>query len=270
MRRFLQILGIILAVLAVAIAGLVGWVAFEVNSGAAASDLTNITIPAGDQTLYAYLAQPEGEGTFPAVLMVHEWWGLRPDMLEKADRLAEQGYVVLAVDAYRNFATDAFPAALYQAINYPQANIDADMRAFYDYLVTLPNVDVNRIGVMGFCFGGRQSVQFAAQNPGAVQAVLTYYGGSQIRDVEGLRPLTANNPSVLAIFGAEDDSIPVEDRDAFTSALATLGVPYESEVYAGVGHAFVKDLDAPGASSEAWVRGVDFLGRVLVSEPTNG
>lgn len=254
------LLGLV-AIIALIIVGIAGFIAYDLNMSAGSTELTNLTIdvPSLDIPLNAYLAEPEDDGIYPAVLLIHEWWGLRPDIIDKADRLAAEGYVVLAVDAYRGFATDAVPTALYQAIRHPQEHIDADMDAFHQYLVQLDSVDANRVAVMGFCFGGRQSVQFGVRNPDKVNAVLTYYGGNQISDSEGLAPLGEYEVAVLGIFGETDRSIPMETVQQFESSLQTLAVPHTVTVYPDVGHAFVKDIDTAGASQDAWQEGLTFL-----------
>jgi carboxymethylenebutenolidase len=266
MKAVLRVLGIIGIVLLLLIVGVVGYALYDINAGLSAADLTNITIEADDQTLYAYLAEPEGEGPFPGVLMIHEWWGIREDIVKKADTLAAEGYVVLAVDAYRGRVATGIPGALYNTITYPQEQIDADMTAFHAHLVGLDNVDTERIGVMGYCFGGRQTMLFAAQQPGAVQAALTYYGGGQPNTVEELQPLTESDMAVLGVFGAEDGMIPLTEVDTLEASLAELGVTHEITVYDGVGHAFVVELEGDSASAQAWAQGVDFLNTHLAED----
>jgi carboxymethylenebutenolidase len=260
--RVLSIIGIILLLL---IAGVAGYAVYDINAGLSATDLTNITIEADDTTLYAYLAQPEGEGPFPGVLMIHEWWGIREDIVKKADKLAAEGYVVLAVDAYRGRVATGIPGALYNTITYPQVQINADMAAFYAHLASLDNVDAARVGVMGYCFGGRQTMIFATQQPGAVQVALTYYGGGQPNTVEELQPLAEGNITVLGVFGAEDGMIPLAEVDTLEASLAELGITHEITVYDGVGHAFVTELAGDSASAQAWAQGVDFLNTHLAT-----
>ena len=111
-----------------------------------------------------YLALPEGEGTFPAVLMVHEWWGLNEEITHMADRLAEEGYIVLAMDTYRGQVTSQVPRAIFLRVTMPEAQIDQDMQSAYEYLISLPQVDAERIGGIGFCYGGGVILRHATQN----------------------------------------------------------------------------------------------------------
>jgi carboxymethylenebutenolidase len=263
MQTILRGLGYFGLALLVIVLGLLGYALYDINAGTSATELTNIAIEAEDGTLNAYLAEPAGDGPFPAVLLIHEWWGLRPDIITKADTLAEAGYVVLAVDAYRGRVATSIPGAIINTLNYPQDRIDADMRVFHNHLSQLDQVAADQIAVMGFCFGGRQSVLFAVNNPAAIRAVLTYYGGGQPNTETDLQPLADTDIRVLGVFGEQDESIPLADVEQFERALDALNVPVAIEIYAGVGHAFVKDLTGDSTSAQAWQRGLAFLDETL-------
>ena len=266
MKRVLQFLGIVLAVILVVIGGLAGYIAYDLNAGEQASDFTNTQFSANGVELHAYLAQPSEAGKYPAVLMIHEWWGFRPDIQTKADALAQQGYVVLAVDAFRNRSMTGVPSALFNTITYPEAQLHADLDASLDYLIGLDNVDAQRVGVIGFCFGGRETVGVGVRNAEQVHAILTFYGSGQINTADGLSPLGEHDVAVLGVFGAEDDLIPMEEVDTFKASLNTLNLAHQVTVYDGVGHAFVQDLSEPGPSSEAWQEAIAFLGDHLLPE----
>lgn len=262
MKRVRQILIALLVIVGLLIGGVIGWGVYDLNTGDSL-DIANMRTENSDgEFLNAYLATPDGNGPFPAVMMIHEWWGLREDITTKADRLAEQGYVVLAVDAYRGTVADSVPGALFLNLTYDQALIDADMTTFYEYLAARGDVDTSRIAVLGYCFGGRQAVRFGINHPQDVAAVLTYYGGGQANTVEQLQPLAGEDVAVLGVFGEEDGSIPQSDVEQFESALAELDVPHQITVYPGVGHAFVTPdaIDTPdSAAAQAWQEGLDFL-----------
>jgi carboxymethylenebutenolidase len=140
------------------------------------AELANIQYTALDGTkLYAYLAKPEGFGPHPAVLLIHEWWGLNEDIISKADALAAQGYVVLAADAWRGVNTHSFPHAIWLVTTTPQERVSSDLEASLKYLTVLGDVDPKRLAVMGFCYGGGQSLRFGTRHP-ELAATILFYG----------------------------------------------------------------------------------------------
>jgi carboxymethylenebutenolidase len=213
--------------------------------------------------LSAYLAEPTGEGPFPAVLLIHEWWGLNEDIIALADRLAEQGYVVLAVDAYRDKTSNTVPGALMLTFTVPGEQIQADIAASFAYLLSLPQVQAEQIAAVGFCFGGRQAMLLGTRQAD-LAATVTFYGGSPITSADALGSLGENGP-VLGIFGEEDASIPLEEVRAFESAMNTRNISNTITIYPGVGHAFLnsENIDEPGAPQQAWNQLLDFLAVTL-------
>jgi carboxymethylenebutenolidase len=258
-RLFVGLLAaLILAVVAVAVSIPLGWT-FAPDRVAA---LTNVRVPGGGAgEVAAYLVRPPGEGSFPAVVMIHEFWGLREDIIRKADTLAEEGYVVLAPDTLRGRSTAWLPTAIYQTATQAQEDVNADLDAVFAWLTARPEVDPERIAVIGFCYGGRMALRYSLHNP-QVAAIGNFYGETET-DVSRLRALPG---PLLGIFGAEDWMIPLEDVRAFERALEEAGATFEVTVYEGVGHAFI-DADDPrtagGAQAEAWAQIVRFLARYL-------
>jgi carboxymethylenebutenolidase len=256
-KRILLGIGGIIVLLILALAG---FIFFDLSFGAKASDVSNINFVAGDDSaLYGYLAMPEGEGTFPAVLMVHEWWGLNAELTEMADRLAEKGYVVLAPDTYRGATTRSVPSALYLRLTVPTNRVDEDMWAAYHHLTSLPEVDTSRIAIIGFCYGGGVAMRHAIANSEIVTVVNLY--GSTIQEADAFGALLEHDSPVLGIFGAEDAQISVEEVKGFEAALNTAGIENIITIYDGVGHAFVNPttIDAGGAEAEAWTQILAFL-----------
>ena len=228
------------------------------------TDFANVTYPGSNGiTLHAYLAQPSKTGSTPGIILVHELFGLNADILKKADLLAEQGYTVLAVDAFRGKTTTQLLHGIWLVLTTPQAEISADLEAGYDYLAQLPGVDPSRIGAVGFCFGGTQAMQLGMRNPDLAANVI-FYGSGLVTDPNQLGSLGANGP-VLGIFGDQDQSIPVKKVFDFEQALQDLGILYRVSIYPGVGHAFVtsETLSLPGAAQDAWNEMLGFLDESL-------
>jgi carboxymethylenebutenolidase len=248
----------------IAFAGTSAGIAFaQGNSLRDAAD-TNVTYPAGDGTeLAGYLATPEGEGPHPAVLMVHEWWGLNRDIQLLADALAAEGFIVLAPDLLRGSVAKRVPGALAQMRRIPEEQKRADLDAAFAYLSSHEAVDPERIASTGFCFGGTQSMHLGTRNPN-LAAVVTYYGSGPIQEPDALGVMDRNEP-VLGVFGEEDNQIPLDEVEGFRAALAARGIEHTVEIYPDVGHAFIdaENYNRGGTPQEAWDQMVSFLRTAL-------
>lgn len=230
--------------------------------GASAEDAaeTNVTYEAGDgTTLEGYLATPSGQSEAPAVLLIHEWWGLNNDMARLADALSEEGFVVLAADAFRGSVATTAAGAMRQVRTTPSQQIASDLDAALDYLKNHPRVDADRVASLGFCFGGTQSMYMGTRRDD-LAAVVIFYGGGPITDASQLGVMRQAGP-VLGIYGEEDNNIPVSAVRQFEDALETREVEHTITIYDGVGHAFVKSdtYDQGGPPEEAWNQMVSFL-----------
>ena len=225
---------------------------------------TNVSFPGRDGTaLEAYLAAPSGSGQYPAVLMIHEWWGLNRDTAKLADALSEEGYVVLAADAFRGSVAATAGDARAQLQETPREQIAADLDAAFDYLKTHPRVDPERIASLGFCFGGTQSMYMGTRNP-ELAGVVIFYGSGPLTEADQLGRMKEAGP-VLGIYGEEDRGIPVEQVESFKAAMKERNVDHTVTVYPGVGHAFVKSdtYNTGGAPEKAWKQMRNFLDSTL-------
>ena len=269
MKLLKRILLVILVLLVAFVVLLAGSVAFDYALGANRLDaVVNVTIPGinGEPDVRAYVARPEGEGPFPTVIMIHEFWGLNESIISLADLLAEEGYFVIAPDTFRGSTTSWVPRAIYQVITNDAENVNADLDSVYAWLSSQPDVDVNSIAIAGFCYGGRTSLTYSLHNNQLAATVIFY--GSPETDPEVLKTLPG---PVLGIFGGADQSIPVEQVNAFDAALDKAGVPHEITVYHGQPHAFVEDAEgikAGGAQGEAWNQMLGFLETNLKNNAT--
>ena len=239
---------------------LAGSIAVDALTGAGRLDnLANTIIPGsgGAPDVRAYVAQPEGEGPFPTVIMIHEFWGLNRSIISLADLLAEEGYLVIAPDTFRGSTTGWVPRAIFQVVSTMPENVNEDLDSVYVWLESQPNIDSNRIAIAGFCYGGRTSLAYSLHNSQLAATVVFY--GSPETDPAVLEALPG---PVLGIFGSADQSIPVEQVNAFDAALTEADVPHEITIYEGQPHAFVQDaagVKAGGAQREAWNQMLRFL-----------
>ena len=217
---------------------LVGSVAVDaLVGGGRVAALTNTAIPnAAGQSVAAYVARPPGEGPFPAVIMLHEFWGLKEEIAGKADALAEQGYVVVAPDMYRGQTTDWLLRAIYLDLTVPEAQALGDLDPVFDWLQEQPNVDPDRIVVMGFCYGGGKALQYSLRNP-ELAATGVFYGSLE-RDPAVLGQLPG---PVLGAAEGDDDG----DAAALGPAVALDCVGKAALVAAGVGRWGVAASSSP-------------------------
>ena len=198
----------------------------------------------------------------PAVVMIHEWWGLNENIKDMANLLAKQGFVVLAADLYKGEVANNQERAmeLVQAARNNQNNSISNLQSAVKYLASLPNVDSTKISSLGWCFGGGQSLQLALNSQDhPLAATILYYGTPLVTDNASL---TKIKWPVLGIFGDKDQGIPVEEVNQFRTSLDQTGITNEIHIYKGVGHAFANpsgDNYAPKETEDAWQKTLSFL-----------
>jgi carboxymethylenebutenolidase len=221
---------------------------------------TAVSFPSGSETIAGYLAVPEGAAKRPAIVVIHEWWGLNDWVKSKADDFAKAGYVALAVDLYRGkVATD--PDMAHQLMRgVPEDRAVRDMKAAVAYLRSRPEVDGVRIASIGWCWGGGMSLDLAVAEPTMAGAVI-YYGHlmTDPKTIEALKvPLLGN-------FGGQDQGIPPETVREFEALAKKDGKSVDFKVYPDAGHGFAsgKDPKSPADAKDADARTDAFLARVL-------
>lgn len=216
-----------------------------------------------DELRYGHFVIPSDMvDPLPAIIVIHEWWGLNDGVRSVADRLAGLGYIVLAVDLYggKIAATPADARKMMLDVVENPEDARENIRQAYRFLEETAGAP--SIGSLGWCFGGGWSLNTALLFPDELDATVIYYG--QVTDDEAkLEPM---NVPILGIFGAKDKGIPVASVRRFEHALKNLSKDYEIEIYPGVGHAFANpsgnNYNAE-AADKAWQRTVAFLNRHL-------
>lgn len=218
------------------------------------------------ETISGYYAEPENASEdIPAIIVIHEWWGLNENIRTMTDQLAAEGYKALAVDLYSGEVTESSEEAqqlMQQAMEDPETAIE-NLDAAIDYLKGERSAD--RLGVIGWCFGGAWSLNISLASADEIDATVIYYGHLET-DPAAISDL--NHP-VLGIFGEEDEGIPVEDAHEFEAALQEIGVEHEIHIYEGADHAFANpsgnNYNAE-AAEDAWEKTTSFLDRTLKGE----
>jgi carboxymethylenebutenolidase len=209
-----------------------------------------------------YLATPTGDGPFPALLVIQEWWGLDAQTKSIADRFAAEGYLSFAPDVYHGelAALGDGDKAMSLVQKYGPDAPD-ELEKVFEGLQKHPKSS-GKIGSVGFCFGGRMSLMLGIRRP--LNAVCTFYGGGMQTIFDQMHNLQA---PVLGLFGDADQSIPIGTVEQFDKLLGELGLEHEVIVYTNSGHAFFRDSDPNvykfDASRDAWERVKKFFEKHL-------
>jgi len=200
-----------------------------------------VTFPSGDSTAQGKLYLPHGAGPHPALIVIHEWWGLNGWIEQEAAGYAAQGYVALAVDLYRGKVADTPELAHELSRGLPQDQGVRDLTAAMTYLESRKDVKRDRIGAVGWCMGGGYALQLAIAAP-SLKAVAVNYG-SLATDKAALAQIHA---AVLGNFGGQDRGIPPDAVHAFEAAMQSVGKPVDAKIYPQAGHAFENPNNAAG------------------------
>lgn len=218
----------------------------------------------GDTTARGYLAVPEGEGPFPALILIHEWNGLVDRVRQVADAFADEGYIALAADLYhgQTGANRDENMALVRETRGDMAAVITNLDAAQRFLRERSDV-TGKVGVMGWCFGGGIALSYALG--GAHHDATAIFYGSLIEDPAELARL--DHP-IYGTFAEMDRGIPPEQVERFAAALDSIGIENDIHVYDAVNHGFWlrvgqdRELrEAP--AQDAWSRLMRFLGREL-------
>jgi len=227
-----------------------------------AADGKTVSYKSGDETVQGVIYAPSGKGPYPALIVIHEWWGLNDWVKEQASKLSDQGYVALGVDLYRGKVATTPDMAHEIMRGVPEDRAKRDLHAAFEFLASQPNVKKDRIGAIGWCMGGGYSLDVALQEPTLAADVINY--GHLATDLEALKKIHA---PILGLFGAQDRGIPPADVRKFGESLDQMGKKIEVKIYDDAGHAFEnpnnKDGYRAADAADAWKRTVEFLAMTL-------
>ena len=208
----------------------------------------------GTDTITAYLAYPERPEPAPAVIVIHEIFGLSDFIRQTTEQLAKDGFVAIAPDLLSR--TGGTPAAGDSARRLisglaPEA-VKADLDATRAYLRTVRAARADAVGTIGFCWGGGQSFRYATTTP-ELRAYVVCYGPSPA--AQDLARIEAKG---LGVYAENDARINAGLPDA-VAALRAAGKDYQHTVYPGVGHGFLRSRDKPEVADSAWANIVRFF-----------
>jgi carboxymethylenebutenolidase len=229
---------------------------------ALAATSKDVTYKSGDDTVRGILYTPEGKGPFPGIVVIHEFWGLNDWIKEQASKLADQGYVTLALDLYRGKVATTPDEAHELMRGVPEDRAKRDLEAGYHYLESQPNVKKDRIGAIGWCMGGGYALDLALEEPKLAALVINY--GHLATDPNEIKKI---NAPILGLFGAQDRGITPDDVKKFGEQMDKLGKKIDITIYPDAGHAFEnpnnKDGYRPKDAQDAWEKTVAFFASTL-------
>jgi len=228
--------------------------------------VTEVKIPVSDGQIPAYVAMPGSGAPFPTVLVVQEIFGVHEHIKDVCRRFAKLGHVAVAPALYAREGDVSGMSDIGEIISkvvskVPEAQVASDLDATVDWVKSSGLGDTSRLGITGFCWGGRQVWLYAGHNPN-VKAAVAWYGPLQ-------RPRTENTPvnpidlvgqlkvPVLGLYGGADPGIPVPQIEAMRDALKAAGKPCEIVIYPNTPHAFFADYRPsyrPEPAKDGWAR----------------
>jgi carboxymethylenebutenolidase len=227
--------------------------------------MQTVTFRSGPEKVIGFLASTIEAGRQPAVIAIHEWWGLNDWVREQAANLAANGYIVLAVDLYRGKVTVNPVEARRLKRGLRQDRAIRDLKAAFDYLTRRPDVDPARISSMGWSMGGGLALQLAIHEPQLAACVVNY--GSLPTEPADIQKINAR---VLGIFGSLDRGIPPDQVRAFEKSMKTVKTRLDIKIYDGAGHAFENPVNKTGyrpeAAADAWFRTLTFFDQAKESK----
>jgi carboxymethylenebutenolidase len=225
-----------------------------------------VKIPVQDGEIPAYRAMPAKGGPFPLILVVQEIFGVHEHIKDICRRLAKEGYMAIAAELYARQGRVAGMTDIQEIISkvvakVPDAQVMSDLDATAAYAKASGSADTARLGITGFCWGGRITWLYAEHNP-AVKAGVAWYG----KLVGDPGPLTPKHPidrvgdlmaPVLGLYGAADTGIPVDTVEKMRSACQAAGKICEFVIYPDTPHAFNADYRPSyreGPAKDGWAR----------------
>ena len=232
-----------------------------------------VTINNQDLEIAAYLATPKAQGTYPAIIVIQEIFGVNAHIRDLTERIARQGYVAIAPAMYQRlapgFETGYEPEDLAIGREYKNqtqaTELLSDLEATIDYLYQLPQVKTTGVGTVGFCFGGH--VVYLAATLERIKATASFYGAGIVNwcpgETEPPISRTKNiKGTIYCFFGTADPLIPNEQVDIIAEELAQEKIPHQIFRYSGADHGFLCDRRSsynPEAASDAWQKMLDLF-----------
>lgn len=208
-----------------------------------------------------FLARPKNAGSYPAVIVIHEIWGVVDHIKDVSRRLASEGYVALAVDLFGGKTVSKLEEGRRLREELSEEKIMGDLKGGFDYVQSLEYVHPKNIGSIGFCMGGGLSLLLACRNKDLAAAVVFY--GRNPSPIDLVKNIKC---PILGNYAGADMAISESDINLLKETLTKCGKVFDIKVYSGAPHAFFNDTREsyrPEAAKDAWKRTLWFFDRYL-------
>jgi carboxymethylenebutenolidase len=218
-----------------------------------------VDLQANGEAAQGYLAQPDDDAKHPGLVLIQEWWGLEPHIIDLAQKLAVESFVTLVPDLYHGKIASE-PDDARRQVMLLFNNIQRAMKEIHGamtYLTALPEVDPKKLGIIGFCMGGHLTYRAAERFPELGAAVPFYAGNYNPTPDE----VAGVNAPILAFYGEHDAGIPPEHIRKIEDLYKAAGKTYEARVYPA-GHAFINPAHGgyhAESAAKAWPEAIAFL-----------
>ncbi|WP_019508990.1 dienelactone hydrolase family protein [Pleurocapsa sp. PCC 7319] len=230
-----------------------------------------------DLAIDAYLAMPSTAGTYPAIVVIQEIFGVNEHIRNITERLAQEGYVAIAPAIYQRqapgfetgYTNEATQIGRKYKTQTQASELISDIQATINYLHSLPQVEHGSVGTIGFCFGGHV-VYLAATLPD-IAATASFYGAQIATWSPGDGEPTIKHTkeikgTIYAFFGTKDPLIPNEQTEQIEAELIKHSIPHQIFRYQGATHGFMcdhRDSYNPDAAKDAWIKVLDLFSQKL-------
>ena len=210
-----------------------------------------VSFASNGDTTDGFLARPDGDGPFPGVIVIQEWWGLNDNIKDIAQRFATEGFAALAPDLYHGRVASEPDEAMKAMMATDMNRASQELTKAADWLAAQPFTQGRGIGATGFCMGGGLALTLATDSP-HIKAVAPFYGANpspidKVANIQG---------TVFAVYAEHDDWAGPAVRQALEDALRKHGKTFETKTYPGTEHAFFNDtrpeVYRPEAAKDAW------------------
>ena len=212
-----------------------------------------VEFPSNGSTTPGFLARPDGDGPFPGVIVIQEWWGLNDNIKDIASRFAREGFAAFAPDLYHGKTAPEPDAAQKLMMQLDMNRASRELVRATEYLAEQRYVKGRGIGAIGFCMGGGLALTLACDTP-HVHAVAPFYGVNP-QPIDKVRALQG---PVFAAYAEHDAWAGADVREALEKALTGHAKKFEIKIYPGTEHAFFNDtrpdVFTPDAAADAWSR----------------